>query len=134
MTSTPTPQFVGYHGTSSLDVAAIVAGIDPPSGRNYAGHAQLGNGFYTTANADAADIFAQNAVLQRGGMPVVLAVYVDGFDAMEGVEVELGLWWDVPAEYTTDYDYLTAPISGMDWAEQIKFNPHTYGRISVQPP
>lgn len=133
MSAHPTPQFVGYHGTSSLNVADILADINPLSGSNYSGYAQLGDGFYTTSDTDAADIFAQNAVLQRGGVPVILTVYVDSFDALTGLEVEPDLWWNVPQHYLVDYDYLTAPISGMEWAEQIKLNPHTYGYINARP-
>ena len=70
-------------------------------------------------------------MLHRGGEPVILEVYANDFAQLRGVEVEPELWWELPAQYISDYDYLTAPISGMEWADQIKFNPHTYARLVV---
>jgi hypothetical protein len=118
--------FVGYHGTSSLDMPAMLAGINPPTDRNnFGGYRQLGPGFYTTPDRVMAELFAQHAALQRGGTPVVLEVYAEHFGEMRGHEVAPAQWGAVPAEVLTDYDYLTAPIAGMEWADQIKFNPHT---------
>jgi hypothetical protein len=126
--------FVGYHGTSSHDVPSILAAINPPSGRNYGGWSQLGPGFYVTPDRRAAKIFAQHAALQRGGSATILAVYADDFAQMISYEVPMSQWVDaVPDALIADYDYLTAPISGMEWAMQHKFNPRAYARLQARP-
>lgn len=127
-------RFVGYHGTTSTAVAAILQGISPPVGQNYQGRTQLGAGFYTTGNYDAALEFAENAAVKAGGDPVVLKVYAHNFRQMEGREVPSRLWWDIPADspYIQDFDYLTAEVTGYEPVRQIKFNPRAYGALTVR--
>ncbi len=126
--------FVGYHGTSSVAVAAIRQGIDPPTGRNFGGYAQLGEGFYVTRDYDMARFFAAVAVREVGGNPVVLEVYARNFEQMTGQWVPRRAWWRVPADsrYITDFDYLTAPIDGFEPMRQLKFNPRVYGALVVR--
>ena len=118
--------FVGYHGTSSQYETAIRRGINPPSGANFRGRAQLGEGFYVTGDRSAAEYFARVATHNAGGKPIVLKVYARNFTTMSGSSVPRNLWWRVPPSYITDYDYLTAPISGLEQWSQIKFNPSVY--------
>ena len=130
--TTGTPTFVGYHGTSSVHVPAIQAGIQPPTGRNYGGGAQLGAAFYTTPDYTTAEYFADNAVVKAGGVPVILAVYDRNFPQLHGAAVPPAEWWSVASEYITDYDYLTAPINGLEPVAQIKFNPRAYHALEVR--
>ncbi len=130
--TTGTPAFVGYHGTSSVHVPAIRAGIQPHTGRNYGGGAQLGEGFYTTPDYATAEYFADNAVVKAGGMPIVLEVYAANFSQLRGTVVPLAEWWSVASEYISVYDYLSAPINGLDPVAQIKFNPRAYHALEVR--
>jgi hypothetical protein len=120
---------VGYHGTSSVHEASIRQGINPPTGANFGGYSQLGEGFYITPEREAAEYFANQAVQNVGGEPVVLRVFARGFERMSGASVPESLWWKVSSTYITDYDYLMAPISGLEHWSQIKFNPSTYGYL-----
>ena len=130
--TTGTPTFVGYHGTSSVHVPAIQAGIQPPTGRNYGGGAQLGAAFYTTPDYTTAEYFADNAVVKAGGVPVILEVYAANFSQLRGTAFPPAEWWSVAPEYISAYDYLTAPINGLEPVEQIKFNPRAYGTLEIQ--
>jgi hypothetical protein len=130
--TTSTPTFIGYHGTSSVHVPAIRAGIRPPTGQNFSGDAQLGEGFYTTMDYTVAEGFALNAVVFAGGAPVILPVYVADFGRLSGAIVPARFWWQVPRHYITDFDYLTAPIDGLEPVEQTKLNPRAYGAIQVR--
>lgn len=127
-----TATFVGYHGTSAVYVPAIRAGIQPPTGRNFGGAAQLGEGFYTTPDYATAQQFAAFAVVSAGGAPVVLAVYAHNFATMQGTAVPQTAWWNIPQHYITAWDYLTAPISGFEPVEQVKFNPRAYSALEVR--
>jgi len=129
--SQTTSEFVGYHRTSSVHVPSIRQGINPPTGANFAGKAQLGEGFYVTPDYEAAELFARWSTLQCGGEPIVLRVQAEGFSQMSGTSVPRSLWWQTPAEYITNYDYLEAPISGMEQWSQIKFNPRVYDLLRV---
>src|SRR5262249_35267856 len=67
-TSQPAPtadteQFVGFHGTSSVYVPLILAGINPPDDNAYGN--QLGVGFYTTPDQRVAQKFAETTVVLR---------------------------------------------------------------------
>jgi hypothetical protein len=130
--ATSTLTFVGYHGTSSVHVPAIRAGIRPRTGLNFAGGSQLGAGFYVTGDAVTAQRFAEFAVAIVGGVPVVLDVYARAFDQMQGTVVPAGEWWRINPRYITDFDYLTAPITSFEPAMQIKFNPRAYGALEVR--
>lgn len=123
--------FVGYHGTSSEDVDAILAHIDPPSGRNYDGWSQLGPGFYVTMDRRAAALFAENAVLERGGRPVLVEVYAYGIHHMTSYAVMTAEWIaGVSDQFIDGYDYLCASIAGMHWTmQQVKFNPRAYDQL-----
>ncbi len=127
-------QFVGYHGTSSHWVRAILHEVRPLAGRNYTGRSQLGVGFYVAEDRPTALEFAENAVVRSGGSPVVLRVYARDFSQLRGMEVPTRLWWAIPDDspYVTDFDYLTAPITGYEPVRQIKFNPRAYGAASVR--
>ena len=126
--------FVGYHGTSSSFVLAIGHGINPPTGRNFRGRTQLGEGFYTTPDYDMARFFASIAVREAGGIPVVLEVHARNFGEMVGRGVPRRSWWAVAANspYITGFDYLTAPIAGFEPVRQVKFNPRAYGALRVR--
>lgn len=129
---TPTaPTFVGYHGTSSVHLPSIRRGIQPPTGLNFGGGAQLGNGFYVTLTYDRARWFAVSATFDLGGQPIVLAVALREFDSLRGLEVPQDIWWRVPAAYIIDYDYLTSEIDGMAPARQLKVNPRAYGQLVI---
>jgi hypothetical protein len=109
-------ELVGYHGTSSIHVPSLLRGIKDFSGANFRGWSQLGRGFYTTTDREAAQWFAEQAVENaRAGTPTTVEVYVQGFS-----EMNLGV------------DYLEAPISGFPQWPQIKFEPHTFGNIFVR--
>jgi hypothetical protein len=125
--------FVGYHGTTSKHLASILAGINPPTGANYSGFSQLGEGFYTTPELAVAEEFADNAAAVKGGQPVVLKVYARNFNSMIGVSVPKHLWWKqpFPTDLITGYDYLVAPISSYEPAIQYKFNPRAYPYLRV---
>ena len=125
-------EFAGYHGTSSVHVPAIRAGIRPPTGRNFGGVAQLGEGFYVTPDYATGQQFAAFAVLASGGAPVILEVYARNFSQMRGTNVPMSEWWQVSPRYITDFDYLTAPITGFEPVEQIKFNPRVYNALEVR--
>ena len=127
--STGALEFVGYHGTSSVHVPAIRTGIQPPTGHNFLGGAQLGEGFYTTLDYATAEYFAQIAVRYAGGQVAVLEFYVYNFSQMQGTVVSAPRWWRVPLEYITDYDYLRAPIDGFEPVEHITFNPRACGAL-----
>lgn len=128
------PEFVGYHGTSSISIAAIIANIDPPSGQNFGGMSQLGIGFYTVLDHLAAHRFAETAVQHGGGRPVILEVYARGFARMNKRTVPRRLWWYLPLDsaYITDYDYLVAPLAGYEPSLQRKFNPRAYRALLVR--
>lgn len=129
-------QFVGYHGTSSTFAPSIRNGVRPPTGANFDGKSQLGEGFYTTMDDEAAYMFAQHAAGKHGGDPVLMPVYARGYNNMTGTSVpeyanNRRLWWNIQPDspYVTNFDYLRAPINGMEWAEQTKFNPRVYGSL-----
>ena len=128
--------FVGYHGTSSMYVPAILTRINPP-GMHASGN-QPGEGFYTTPDYTVAMKFAQIAVgvieldEDEGGEPVVLKVYARNFKRMTRRVVPLTMA-SVPDHYITDYDYLMSQITGSEPAIQLKFNPHTYGDLRALP-
>jgi hypothetical protein len=128
------PELVGYHGTSSVWVATILSGIDPPSGQNYGGESQLGIGFYTTFDLRAAHRFAEVAVQNHRGMPVILEVHARGFARMSKRTVPRRLWWEIPPDspYITDYDYLVAQVVGYEPSLQRKFNPRAYRALLVR--
>jgi hypothetical protein len=50
---------------------------------------------------------------------------------MRGIEVPKQHWWNVGtrSKYVQDFDYLIAPIQGMEHAYQIKFNPRAYEKL-----
>lgn len=127
-------QFVGYHGTTSAAVSSLLQGIRPVARRNFAGFAQLGEGFYTTPDYAAALVFADVAIREAGGTRVVLEVYARGLGRMIGREVPRRLWWDLPADspYITAFDYLTAPVNGYEPVVQRKFNPRAYEALTVR--
>ena len=126
--------FVGYHGTSSVSVAALGQGIMPETGRNFRGHAQLGEGFYVTPDYNMALYFAAIAVRQAGGVPVALEVYARNFEQMTKARVPRRLWWTLAADssYITDFDYLIAPIDGFEPIRLLKFNPRAYRALIVR--
>lgn len=129
--------FVGYHGTSSTYVPAILQSINPPSGANFRGRSQLGVGFYVTPSRDAAEYFAKFATREAGGGdPVVLKIYARNFRQMKGAVVPKDLWWSVPSNssWITQFDYLSAPISSFEDWYQIKFNPRAYGQLKARLP
>ena len=106
----------------------------PETGRYFRGHAQLGEGFYVTPDYGMALYFAAIAVRQAGGVPVALEVYARNFEQMTKARVPRRLWWNIPDDspYVTDFDYLTAPITGFEPVRQVKFNPRVYGSLSVR--
>jgi hypothetical protein len=122
--------FVGYHGTSSAYVPSIRKGINPPTGLNFGGESQLGEGFYITPDFQMANDFAQNAA-QSGGSPTTLRIYAQNLSQMSGAQVPEQHWWSnpFPNTYVTNYDYLTSPISGFEPVMQTKFNSGAYDSI-----
>jgi hypothetical protein len=52
---------------------------------------------------------------------------------MRGSSVPRSMWWNTPRRYVTSYDYLRAPISGMEVWSQIKFNPRVYHLLKALP-
>ena len=117
-----------------MAVPALLQGIRPSTGLNYGGGSQLGEGFYTTPDYATALTFAVNAVVVSVGRTVVLHAYARNFERMQGEEVPEPLWWNIPDDspYVTDFDYLTAPITGFEPVRQVKFNPRAYGSLSVR--
>jgi RHS repeat-associated protein len=123
--------FVGYHGTSSVHADSIRRRIDPPTGANFDGYAQLGDGFYTTLDYEAAEYFADTAVANFGGNPIIFEVYARNFDQMTGTVVQKQFWNTrnrirMPQEYIDNYDMNVAPIASLERWWQVKFNPRTY--------
>jgi hypothetical protein len=122
--------FIGYHGTdleSALDI--MRRGVtDEFFGANFSS-LQLGEGFYVaepTANGlNAARTFARVAARETRSSPAILKVYARGFENMVGRDVPSALWEQVPGNFVTKFDYLTAPIKGLEYSGQIKFNPQT---------
>lgn len=127
-------QFVGYHGTASEALAAMRQLLQPPTGLNFSGDSQLGEGFYTTPDYDMAAWFADRAVIVQGGDPAIVSVFVHDFEALQGREVPRRLWWRIAEDspWITDYDYLEASIEGFEPVRQIKFNPRAYGLLLVR--
>jgi hypothetical protein len=122
-----TDEFVGFHGTSSVHVPSLLNKISPAFGLNTGGKGQLGKGFYTTPDIQAALFFGQNAVLTSGGEPVAVPIYsTRKLSMLWGQEVPSALWGRVPQELIDKYDFLYSPISGYEAALQIKFNPRAY--------
>ncbi len=128
--------FVGYHGTSSVYVPAILTRINPPSTYGFVN--QLGDGFYTTPDYTVAMEFAQVAVEvlesdgYEGGEPVVLKIYARNFKRMTRRVVPLNVDY-VPDHYITNYDYLMSQIVNFAPTIQLKFNPRAYGDLRALP-
>ena len=95
----------------------------PGSGENFGNNSQLGPGFYVTPDYHTASEFAFVATDNYGGRSIVLSVCAFGFSSMSHEEVPSIAWWnDIRTASYLSYDYLTAPIDGMQGI-QIKFNP-----------
>jgi hypothetical protein len=129
-------EFVGYHGTSSEYVPSLMVGVTdvPSSMKKFGGQGQLGRGFYTTPDLDAANTFAKLSAEATDGKPVVLGVWVKGFSKMKGQYVDRNGWWKpIPSKYMNNADYLYSAIDGYEQWKQIKFNPSAYAQIKVAP-
>ena len=134
--------FVGFHGTTSTYAQSIMDEIKVPDINNFGGRSQLGPGFYTTEQYFAAKWFADNAVVKekkRGGQadPVVLRVFtrLSDYKQMRGTTIDEQLWWEIKptSSYITGYDYLDAPISGLEQWSQRKFNPRFIPKLVAMP-
>jgi hypothetical protein len=125
-------QFIGFHGTSTVHVPSLLIGINPLFGLNTGGRGQLGPGFYTTPDIQAAVQFAQDAVNVSGGSIAVLRIYARNFAQLRGTYVEDTWWGRVPAAWITDFDFLYSEISGYESATQIKFNPRAYPYLKAR--
>lgn len=126
--------FVGYHGTSSIYEESIRKEINPPTGSNFGGYAQLGEGFYTSPEYKVAERFAQNTAALKGGEPIVLEIYAQNFDQMSGIVIEKRFWNTpemdfMPQSYIENYDMNVAPVAGFKRGWQIKFNPRSYDNL-----
>ncbi|MBL8089034.1 MAG: hypothetical protein KF758_05480 [Anaerolineales bacterium] len=139
--------FVGYHGTTSIHIDSILAGINPPKpGMNFGG-SQLGDGFYATKTFNTSRIFANEAIkveleklIKKYGVteamnmapsPIIFEIYAKDFNKMSGSTVfeEFGWWEDFQPELWKEYDYLQAPITGYPSRTQIKFNSSAYNNL-----
>ena len=55
-----TRPLIFYHGTSDVYIASIRKEINPPTGANFEGLSQFGEGFYTTTSKMAAAVYEVN--------------------------------------------------------------------------
>ena len=120
-----------FHGTSSMYEAAIRHEVRAGAGENYDGEGQLGPGFYMTPQLEAATFFAHGACRTIGGIPLILRVIIPN-RSWVGIAVPEVLWWRIPTEFLTAYDYLEAPITGLPMWYNVKFNPHCCGLLRVE--
>lgn len=124
-----------YHVTSRCWLEAMENGFDPP----WNPAAQYGPGFYTFLNLCDAEKWEE----VRQGLfapPTAIAtveVSSDEWDGLRRREVEPWHDWPIPASWLTEYDVLMGPWAAtgstlaMADADQVKFNPHMYARLST---
>lgn len=120
-----------WHGTSSVHLAALRQGIRSMMGENFKGDGQLGPGFYTTPDREAAEVFAVWAVHQRGGAPVIVRI-VPPQRPLSGMIIPKALWWAVPGVLMETYDYLEAAIDSYEQHWSVKFNPRICADLVMQ--
>ncbi|WP_437648789.1 RHS repeat domain-containing protein [Sorangium sp. So ce362] len=140
---------LGYHGTTSNYVNSIARQINPPPGGVSFEGAELGEGFYTSAERGTAEEFAflarRNAGVARRN-EAILRIFSRREPNIGQIPEELG-WTPLPwarlpshpsydplrAGYINNFDALAGVISDMEGQTQIKYNPRFYGQLKAFP-
>ncbi|HWN70795.1 MAG TPA: RHS repeat-associated core domain-containing protein [Haliangium sp.] len=132
-----------YHGTADTFVPAIYRQINPPRpGANFAGTAQLGEGFYTGLGSEEAAVFAGEAARNNpGSAPAMLRVFArdlrpTNISAVNAADQWSPLPWSAnPAvsNYINNFKALQGSIAGGIPGTQLKFNPNSYATLHAFP-